>query len=82
MGSNGSQYVMTIDGKAVATAAGIDVRNPATGETFARAPAASAQDLENAVAAATRAFATWKNTPIGARKAAIIKAADIIDAHA
>lgn len=82
MGGNGSQYAMTIDGKAVATSAGIDVRNPATGEAFARAPAANADDLERAIAAATRAFATWKDTPVAERKAAIIKAADIIDANA
>lgn len=78
----GDSYAMTVDGAPVLTKAGIDVRNPATGEVFARAPAAGAEELERAVAAATRAFETWKAAPIRERKAALIKAADIIDAHA
>lgn len=73
---------MTIDGCDGAASAFIDVRNPATGEVFAQAPAASAADLDRAVAAATRAFATWKGVPVAERKAALVAAADIIEAHA
>lgn len=73
---------MTIDGTGVDTSHHIDVRNPATGAVFAQAPAASAADLDRAVAAATRAFAAWKLTPIATRKAALNAAADIIEAHA
>ena len=73
---------MTIDGHAVHAAATIDVRNPATGEVFAQAPDATAADLDAAVAAATRAFPAWRDTPIADRKACLVKAADIIDAHA
>lgn len=73
---------MTIDGQAVSTATTLDVHNPATGEVFAHAPAASAADLDHAVEAATRAFKTWSITPLAERKACLLKAAAIIDANA
>jgi acyl-CoA reductase-like NAD-dependent aldehyde dehydrogenase len=73
---------MTIDGRAVTTAATLDVRNPATGEVFAQAPAADAADLDHAVDAATRAFKSWSTTPLAERKACLLKAAAIIDANA
>lgn len=76
------QFAMTIDGRAVDATATIDVRNPATGEVFAAGPDASAADLDAAVAAATRAFPAWRDTPLAARKAALGKAADAIEAHA
>lgn len=75
-------YGMTIDGEAVTTTRTIPVINPATAEPFAAAPAADAEHLDRAVAAATRAFPAWRDTPMAERKAALIKAADIIDAHA
>lgn len=75
-------FSMTIDGSAAETARTIDVRNPAIGEVFAQAPDASADDLDRAVAAATAAFERWKTTPIDERKAALNKAAGIIEAHA
>lgn len=77
-----SEFTMTIDGAPAPTERVLDVRNPATGEVFARAPDATAADLDRAVAAATRAFETWKLVPIDERKAALIAAADIIEAHA
>ena len=75
-------YGMSIDGRSYETAQVFDVRNPATGDVFAQAPDASADDLDLAVAAATRAFATWKNVPIADRKAALVEAARIIGANA
>lgn len=75
-------FCMSIDGGGAPTANHIDVRNPATGEVFAQAPAASAADLDRAVAAAARAFESWKQTTVAERKAALNKAAGIIKAHA
>jgi acyl-CoA reductase-like NAD-dependent aldehyde dehydrogenase len=75
-------YTLTIDGEAVRTAATIDVRNPATGEVFAQAPAADADDLDRAVAAAQRAFKDWSATPVAERKALLLKAAKVIDDNA
>lgn len=77
-----STYTLTIDGQAVAPAATIDVRNPATGEVFAQAPAADAGDLDRAVAAAQRAFKDWSAAPVAERKALLLKAAQIIDDNA
>ncbi|NIJ35956.1 acyl-CoA reductase-like NAD-dependent aldehyde dehydrogenase [Sphingopyxis panaciterrae] len=75
-------FAMTIGGRAVTTAATIEVRNPATGEVFAAAPDASAAELDAAVAAATRAFPAWRDTPLADRKASLVKAAEAIETHA
>ena len=79
---NNTTYTMTIGGKGVATPAMIDVRNPANGRVFAQAPDAGANDLENAVRAATAAFPAWRDTPIAERKAMLVKAAEVIEANA
>ncbi len=75
-------FPMTIDGKAVETGATLAVRNPATGEVFGKMPDASAADLDAAIDAARHAFPGWSATPIAERKAALVKAADAIIAHA
>ncbi|HYV16639.1 MAG TPA: gamma-aminobutyraldehyde dehydrogenase [Conexibacter sp.] len=58
------------------------VLNPATGEEIAQAPLSGAADVENAVAAARRAFGGWANATPGERSLALLKLADSIDAHA
>lgn len=75
-------YKMLIDGQLVDAAATMDVINPATGKPFAQAPRASAGDLEKAVAAAQRAFKSWKNVAISERRDALRKAGQIIMANA
>jgi acyl-CoA reductase-like NAD-dependent aldehyde dehydrogenase len=77
-----TDYVMTIDGKAVAGEATIAVVNPATGEPFATAPDSSKAQLDSAVAAAKTAFKTWRRTPIAERQAMVAKAGDLLLAHA
>ena len=77
-----SDYTMTIDGQAVRTGAALDVINPANGRPFARCPRAGEADLEGAIAAATRAFSTWRSTPIDERRAAMRRAGDLIMANA
>lgn len=77
-----SGYTMTIDGKACATQGGLDVVNPATGDVFASAPAATAGDLDAAVVAAHAALPAWKALPIAARRELLIAAANAIKAHA
>lgn len=71
---------MTIDGLAHQAADYFDVINPATGVAFARAPRASLEDVDRAVAAARRAFAGWAATPIDDRAAAILAIAGAVDA--
>lgn len=77
-----ADYVMTIDGKAVAGKAMIEVVNPATGQAFASAPDCGKAQLDEAVAAAKAAFKTWRNTPITERQAMVAKAGDLLLAHA
>ena len=77
-----SNYTMTINGAAVVGSKTINVINPANGKVFTTAPAASAADLDNAVAAAKAAFPAWKARPIAERKAVLVAAAKAIEANA
>jgi len=54
------------------------VVNPATGETLARLPIASRDDLDTAFSSAARAFPAWKATPVLARSQILRKAASIM----
>jgi malonate-semialdehyde dehydrogenase (acetylating)/methylmalonate-semialdehyde dehydrogenase len=62
-----------VDGAAVAGMSGRfgDVYDPASGEVQARVAFATAAEIDAAVAAARRAFATWSETP-PARRAAVL----------
>ena len=75
-----NQVTMTINGEGRAAQAMLAVRNPATGAAFAHAP--DAADLDAAANAAARAFPSWRDTPIAQRKAALVAAAEAIEAHA
>ncbi|MGW8134079.1 aldehyde dehydrogenase family protein [Sphingomonas zeae] len=61
-------YTMTIDGRAVAGGATIDVLNPATEELIAQAPAGSRDEVDQAVQSARAAFGSWAATPIETRR--------------
>jgi acyl-CoA reductase-like NAD-dependent aldehyde dehydrogenase len=74
-------FSMTIDGQRVAGSARFDVVNPATGTVFASAPDCSGAELDEALAAAARAFVTWQLDE-GARRSALLRAAAIVSAHA
>lgn len=74
-------YSMLVDGETVTSAETIAVRNPATAAVIGQAPAASAADLDRAVAAAQRAFTGWKATSPDERKALLIKMAKVIEAN-
>jgi len=54
------------------------VRNPATGEILAEVPRASAQDLDDALAASQAAFVTWRQKPAVDRAGVLRKAADLL----
>lgn len=58
-----------INGEWVPSASGefIDVENPATMQTFARVPAANAEDVDKAAKAAHAAFPSWAATPLEKR---------------
>src|SRR3989449_5521223 len=60
----------------------MEVLNPATGETIAEVPRASAEDVDRAVQAAKRALPEWLETTPGERAGMLLKLADALDAHA
>jgi aminobutyraldehyde dehydrogenase len=62
--------------------AGERVINPRTGEAIATVAEASLAQVDDAVAAASAAFATWSRTTPAERSALLLKLADRIDADA
>jgi betaine-aldehyde dehydrogenase len=72
-----------IDGQSADPAEGRTetVVNPATAEPIAEAPLSSAEDVDRAVQAADRAFASWGVTTPGERSLALLKLADLLEEH-
>jgi len=72
-----------INGKSVASSADstYDLINPATGETFMKAPNSNAADVDSAMKAAANAFEGWRDSTPGERQKAINKIADAIEAR-
>ncbi len=66
-----SDFRLLIDGEAATGPSTLDVINPATGQIFARCPAAGRQELDRAVSAARRAFRGWRDTSYADRAARI-----------
>jgi acyl-CoA reductase-like NAD-dependent aldehyde dehydrogenase len=77
-----TDFANLIDGELVTGAEWFDVINPATGQAFARAPLLSRPELDRAVAAARRAFNSWRATPLAERRAAIGRMAQILTDNA
>jgi acyl-CoA reductase-like NAD-dependent aldehyde dehydrogenase len=65
------QPPMWIGGKPVFSSVSIAVTDPASGETFARVPDCTRTQLDDAVAAAHRAFAAWGTAPAEQRRALV-----------
>jgi acyl-CoA reductase-like NAD-dependent aldehyde dehydrogenase len=74
-------YGLIIDGKKITTERTFGVRNPATGEVFAQCPVAEASHLDQAVAAAKKAFQSWSKLDDERRKEKVSILADIIEKH-
>lgn len=58
-----------------------DVVDPATGETIARVPEASPEQVDAAVRAADQAFPAWARTPPRERAMALLRLADLVEAN-
>ncbi|MGA3247288.1 MAG: CoA-acylating methylmalonate-semialdehyde dehydrogenase [Paraburkholderia sp.] len=58
-----------------------DIVNPATQEVLARVPFATTEEVDAAIRSAHAAFATWKNTPIGARMRIMLKYQALVREH-
>jgi len=79
-----SSYKNIVGGEWVDSASGetMEVLNPATGETIAEVPRATADDIGRAVDAAKKALPDWLETTPGERAEALLKLADLLDEHA
>ncbi|WP_176598885.1 aldehyde dehydrogenase family protein [Sphingobium aromaticivastans] len=73
---------MLIDGRLVTAAKTFEVYNPATEEVIAHAPEAGREQMEEAVAAARRAFPAWRDTPLAERQRIVAAIGAVLDAHA
>jgi 1-pyrroline dehydrogenase len=78
------QHKNLVGGEWVDSAGGetMEVLNPATGETIAEVPRATAEDVDHAVQAAKKALPEWLETTPGERAEMLLKLADAIDQHA
>jgi acyl-CoA reductase-like NAD-dependent aldehyde dehydrogenase len=74
-------YRVSIAGNLLDTEDRFDVLNPATGEVFAKAPAASADQMEQAIAAAKIAFKGWSAMSFDERQAYLNAYADALQKH-
>lgn len=79
-----SKYQLFIDGqwRDASDGATFHTTCPANGEILASCAQATKQDVDDAVAAAWRAFQTWKKTTVSERAAILNKIADIIEENA
>lgn len=70
-----------IDGQFVAPAGGKYLENiePATGQAYSLVPDSDGTDVEEAVAAAEKAFPGWSRTPVAERSRIILRIAELID---
>lgn len=57
----------------------LPVINPATGEAIGRAPLSSADEVNEAVAAAARAFPAWRATPVTERARTLFRLRELLD---
>ena len=74
-------HKLLIDGKLVTGARELDVINPSTAKVFEKAPRADEAQMEQAVAAANRAFPGWAKLSFGERGKYLERWADAIEAR-
>jgi acyl-CoA reductase-like NAD-dependent aldehyde dehydrogenase len=74
-------FALLIDGELVGAGGSLDVINPASGQVFARCPAAGDAELDRAVAAARRAWARWREQSWESRRASIGRMAQVLRDH-
>ncbi|MBV9607266.1 MAG: gamma-aminobutyraldehyde dehydrogenase [Solirubrobacterales bacterium] len=79
-----SQHAMFIDGdfRPALDGATSEIVDPATGQSIAVVPQASAKDVDEAVAAADRAFTSWSQTAPAERALALLRLADRVESAA
>jgi aminomuconate-semialdehyde/2-hydroxymuconate-6-semialdehyde dehydrogenase len=72
-----------IDGRSVPPGSGQHLPDvdPATGQVIAEIPDSGAEDVDAAVAAASRAFESWRKTPADERSKLLLRVADLIQGN-
>jgi malonate-semialdehyde dehydrogenase (acetylating)/methylmalonate-semialdehyde dehydrogenase len=63
------------------TAERLDVTNPATGETLAKLPLTTEREVDEAVASAREAFASWSETPVMERARVLFRFKQQLEEH-
>jgi acyl-CoA reductase-like NAD-dependent aldehyde dehydrogenase len=76
-----TDFSLLIDGAAISAPSSLDVINPATGQVFARCPAAGREELDRAVDAARSAFDGWRRRSYADRAAQIRAFCQALRAH-
>ncbi len=59
----------------------MDIYNPSTGEVIAQTPCCTADEVNDAVAAAKRAYASWSQTPVMKRVQVLYRFRELLDKH-
>jgi acyl-CoA reductase-like NAD-dependent aldehyde dehydrogenase len=67
-----TDFSLLIDGASASAPSSLDVINPATGQVFARCPAAGRDELDRAVTGARRAFQGWREMSYAGRASRIL----------
>lgn len=75
------QFKLPIGGRLIEGAQWIPVINPATEEPVSDCPAASVEQLEDAIQSAKRAFPSWSSSPIEKRQRLLAAIADAIESR-
>lgn len=76
------KYEMTIGGRTVTASSYTEIRNPSTGAVVGLCPVGTTEHLEQAVAAAEKAFATWRHASDQQRKDACNTIAKVVTDNA
>ncbi|WBQ05356.1 gamma-aminobutyraldehyde dehydrogenase [Kribbella sp. CA-293567] len=73
-----------VDGKPAGALGGAtyDLIDPSTGEVYAQAPKSGAEDVDQAMKAAARAFESWRDTTPAERQRMLLKIADALETRA
>jgi 1-pyrroline-5-carboxylate dehydrogenase len=76
----GRNHALHVDGEDVAAAASYEKRSPADARVvLGRFPLAEAREVDRAVAAAARAFASWRRVPLAERVRLARRAAELLE---
>lgn len=71
----GGQWLDSVSGKSM------DVFNPSTGEVIAKAPCCTKAEVEQAIAAAKKAFGPWSETPVFKRMQVLYRFRELLNEH-